>query len=136
MAPLLSNQEWRDILIGSLEFKSLNFTCAKACKHACCLLGSAINNLNLNTMDLTTSPPPPIDDFEAWAMLWCLSELNFRFELLALHKRAGTAGCDAVDSNQDVHNALQLPSLQAVDMVTSVEGFHSSDWQSCLPSFL
>jgi hypothetical protein len=52
-------------------------------------------------------------------MLWRLSELNFRFELLALHKCAGTAGRDAVDSDQDVRNALQLPSLQAVDMATS-----------------
>jgi len=137
-APPLSNQEWRDILIGSLEFKSSDSTCAKAREHACRLLGSAINDLNLNTMDLATPPPPPppVDDLEARALLWRLSELNFRFELLALHKRAGTAGRDAVDSDQDVRNALQLPSLQAVDMGTSVEGFHSSDWRSRLPSLL
>jgi hypothetical protein len=69
-------------------------------------------------------------------MLWRLSELNFRFELLALHKRAGTTGRHAFDCDQDVRNALQLTSLQAVDMATSVEGFHSSDWRSRLPSLL
>ena len=124
------------IFIGCLESESSDCTCAKAHKHARHLLGSAIDDLNSNTMDPVTPPPPPIDDIEARAILWCLSELNFRFELLAIHKHAGTAGCDAVDSNQDVHNALQLNSLQAVDMATAVEGFHSSDWQSHLPSLL
>ena len=135
-APPLSNQEWWDILISCLEFKSSDSTCAKAHKHAHRLLGSAIDDLNLNTTDPATPPPPPIDDIEAWAILWRLSELNFRFELLALHKCAGTAGHDAVDFNQDVCNALQLNSLQAVDMATAVEGFHSSDWQSRLTSLL
>ena len=69
-------------------------------------------------------------------MLWHLSELNFRFELLALHKRAGPAGCDAVEYDQAVCDALQLTSLQAVDMTTSVEGFRSKDWWSRLPSLL
>ena len=87
-------------------------------------------------MDPVTPPSSPVDNLEAQAMLWCLSELNFRLELLALHKCAGTARCDAVNCNQDVCNALQLTSLQAVDMVTAVEGFHSSDWWSCLPSLL
>ena len=135
-APPLSNQEWQDILIGCLEFKSSDSTCAKAHEHARHLLGSATDDLNLNTTDPVTPPPPPIDDIEAQAILWRLSELNFRFELLALHKCARTAGCDAVDSDQDVCNALQLNSLQAVDMATAVEGFHSSDWQSHLPSLL
>jgi hypothetical protein len=91
-APPLSNQEWRDILIGSLKFKSSDSTCAKAHEHARCLLGSAIDDLNLNTTDPATPSPPLIDDIEAWAILWHLSELNFRFSLLALHKHARTAG--------------------------------------------
>jgi hypothetical protein len=119
-----------------LEFESLDSTCAKAHEHARRLLESAINDLNLNTTDPATPPPPPIDDIEARVILWRLSELNFRFELLALHKHAGTAGRDAFDSDQDVRNALQLNSLQAVDMAMAVEGFHSSDWRSCLPSLL
>jgi hypothetical protein len=135
-APPLSKQEWRDILIGSLKFKSLDSTCAKAHEHACHLLGSAIDDLNLNTTDSATPPPPPINDIEAQVILWRLSELNFRFEPLALHKHAGTAGRDAFDSNQDVCNALQLNSLQAANMATAVEGFHSSDWRSRLPSLL
>jgi hypothetical protein len=135
-APPFSNQEWRDILISSLKFKSSDSTCAKAHEHAHCLLGSAIDDLNLNTTDPATPPPPPIDDIEARAILWHLSELNSRFELLALHKRARTAGHNAFDSNQDVRNTLQLNSLQAVDMAMAVEGFYSSDWQSRLPSLL
>jgi hypothetical protein len=135
-APPLANQEWRDILIGSLEFKSSDSACAKAQEHARRLLGSAIDDLHLNVTDAATPPPPPITDPEAQAMLWRLSELNFRFELLALHKRAGPAGRDAVDYEQAVRDALQLTSLQAVDMTTSVEGFRSTNWQSRLPSLL
>ena len=58
-APALSNQEWRDILVGSLEFKSSDSACAKAREHACRLLGSAIDDLSLNTTDPATPPPPP-----------------------------------------------------------------------------
>ena len=130
----LSNQQWRDILVGSLEFKSSDSTCANAQKQARLLLGSAIDDLHLNSMDPETSLP--LNDPEAQAMLWRLSELNFRFELLALHKRAGPAGCDAVEYDQAVRDALQLTSLQAVDMTTSVEGFRSKDWRSRLPSLL
>ena len=137
-APPLSNQEWRDILVGSLEFKSSNSACAKAREHARLLLGSAIEDLDLNITDPATPslPPPPIDDLEAQAMLWRLSELNFRFELLALHKRAGPAESDPADCDQAVRDALQLISLQAVDMHTSFEGFRSGDWQSRLLSLL
>ena len=135
-APPLSSQEWRDILIGSLEFKSSDSACAKAREHACRLLGSAIDDLCMNTTDPVTPPPPPIGDLEARAILWRLSELNFRFELLALNKRAGPAGRDEFECDQDVRDALHLTSLQAVDMGTSIEGFRSSHWQSRLPSLL
>ena len=133
-APPLSNQEWRDILVGSLEFKSSDSSCAKARENACRLLGSAMDDLHLNVTDSTT--PTPISDHEAQAILWRLSELNFRFELLALHKRAGPAGCNVVDCDQAVRDALELTSLQAVDMATSLQGFRSRDWQSRLPSLL
>ena len=60
-APPLSNQEWRDILIGSLEFKSSESACAKAREHVCRLLGSAIDDLCLNATDpATLFPPPPM----------------------------------------------------------------------------
>lgn len=132
----LSNQEWRDILIGSLEFKSSDSASAKAQEHARRLLGSVIDDLHLNPTDPATPPPPPINDPEAQAMLWRLTELNFRFELLALHKRAGPAGRDEVDCEQAVRDALKVTSLQSVDMGISVEGFRSKDWQSRLPDLL
>ena len=57
--------------------------------------------------------------------MWRLSELNFRFELLALNKRAGPAGRDEFECDQAVRNALHLQSLQAVDIDTSAEGIRS-----------
>ena len=136
MAPPLSSQKWCDILIGSLEFKLLDSACAKAWEHACHLLGSAIDDLCMNTTDPVTPPPPPIGNLEAQAILWHLSELNFRFELLALNKCAGPAGHDEFECDQDVHDALHLTSLQAVNKGTSIKGFHLSHWQSRLPSLL
>lgn len=135
-APPLSNQEWRDILIGSLEFKSSDSACAKAQEHAYRLLGSAMDDLSLNTTDPATPPPPPVTDLEAREILWRLSELNFRFELLALNKRAGPAGRDEFERDQAVRNALQLQSLQAVDIETSIKGIRSGHWRSRLPSLL
>lgn len=134
-APPLSNQEWRDILIGSLDFKSSTSACAKARQQACHLLGSAIDDLSLTVTDPAT-PPPSIGDNEAQAMLWRLSELNFRFELLALHKRAGPAGRDALECDQAVRDALQVSSLQAVEMDVARAGLHSADWHTRLPSLL
>lgn len=136
-APPLSNQEWRDILIGSLDFKSSDSACAKAREQACRLLGSAIDDLGFNITDPSTSAPPPsIGESEAQALLWRLSELNFRFELLALHKRAGPARDNASDYDQAICDALQVSSLQVVNMDTASRGFHSTDWCSRLPSLL
>ena len=91
-APPLSNQDWRDILISNLEFKSSDSACAKAQQHTHHLLGSAIDDLHLNVTDPAASPPPPISDTEAWVMLWHLSELNFRFELLTYTSMQGQQG--------------------------------------------
>ena len=136
MAPPLFNQEWRDILIGSLEFKLSDSACVKAQEHAYRLLGSAIDDLSLNITDPATPPPPPITDLEAQEILWHLSELNFRFELLALNKHTGPAGRDEFECDQAVHSALHLQSLQAVDIDTSAEGIRSGHWRSRLPSLL
>lgn len=140
-APPLSNQEWRDILIGSLEFKSSESACAKARQHACRLLGSAFDDLCLNTTDPATPLPPPVTDLEAQQILWRLSELNFRFELLALNKRAGPAAAEGnelreFERDQAVRNALLVTSLQAVDMDTSKQGIRSGHWRSRLPSLI
>ena len=135
-APPLSSQEWRDILIGSLEFKSSDSTCAKAQEHARRLLGSAIDDLCLNDTDPAAPPAPPVSDVEAQQILWRLSELNFRFELLALNKRAGPAERDGFERDQAVRNALHVTSLQAVDMDISNVGIRSTHWRSRLPSLL
>jgi hypothetical protein len=95
-----------------------------------------MDDLCLNTTDPAAPPPPPIADSEARAILWCLSELNFIFELFALNKRAGPADRDEFEHDQAVRNALHVKSLQAVDMDTSNIGIRSTHWQSRLPSLL
>ena len=133
-APPLSSQEWRDILIGNLEFTSSDSACARAQEHARHLLGSSMDDLSLNITDPATPPPPPVTDHEAQAILWRLSELNFRFELFALNRRARPADCDELVRDQAVRSALNVTSLQAIDMDVSRQGFRCSHWQTRLPS--
>lgn len=138
-APPLSNQEWRDILVGNLELKDPTSACAKAREQAIRLLGSAIDDLEIKINDPSTAtgpPPPSIGDDETRAILWRLSELNFRVELAALHKCAGPKESDQAISDHAICSALEVSSLLAVDMVTAKEGLHSDDWHSRLPCLL
>ena len=48
----------------------------------------------------------------------------------------GPAGCDALHYDQAIQDALQVSSLQAVDMNMAREGLHSPDLHSHLPSLL
>jgi hypothetical protein len=76
----LSNQEWRDILIGDITSKTPTAKSAIAREHAYRLLGSAINELDININDMSLIVPPALpDDAEAQWILWRLTEFNFRF---------------------------------------------------------
>ena len=116
--PPLSNQEWHDILIGNLDFKSPMSNCAKAWEQAFQLLGSAIDDLGINVTDPvsgTSTLSLNISDNEAWAILWHLSELNFRVVLLALHKCAGPVR-NELEGDQVICDALEVSSLVLFDM--------------------
>ena len=86
----LSNQEGCDIIISDITSKTPTVRLALAQEHAHCLLGSAINDLDINTSNISpVAAPVSLDDAEAQWILGWLTEYNFCFKLLALDKRVG-----------------------------------------------
>jgi hypothetical protein len=136
VTPLL-NQEWCDILIGDINSQTPNAKSAQARENAQRLLGSALEELDIHinqAPSLTTSPSLP--DSEAQKILWKLTELNFRFELLGLDKRANTSNSDE-DARQDViKECFGVNSLLVVDYQQANMGFGSENWRERLPRLL
>jgi hypothetical protein len=65
-----SNQEWHDILIGDITSKTPTTKSALAQEHACCLLGSAMNDLDINISNMSPAElPVSLSDAEAQWML-------------------------------------------------------------------
>jgi hypothetical protein len=133
----LSNQEWRDVLIGDIKSKTPNAKSAQARENARRLLGSVLEELDIEvnqTPSLTTTPSLP--DWEAQKILWKLTELNFRFELLALDKRARPSNSDE-DACQDlISECFGVSTLLATDDRRANSGLGSGDWRQRLPCLL
>jgi hypothetical protein len=133
----LSNQEWRDVLIGDIKSKTPNAKSAQARENARRLLGSALDDLDIQINDapsLTTGPSLP--DSEAQKILWKLTELNFRFELLGLDKRANPLNRDE-DARQDlIRECFGTNSLLVTDHRLANMRLGSSDWRKRLPRLL
>ena len=131
----LSNQEWRDILIGDIGSKSPEARSAKAREHAQQLLGSALEDLDIRLDDPSPSAAEPslITDSEAQQILWQLTEINFRFEFLALDKRASNS-CQSEDQRQElIRECFGGQSLLCADIQQANIGLGSDDWRGRLP---
>ena len=133
----LSNQEWCDVLISDIKSKTPNAKSAQAQKNARRLLGSALEELDIQINDapcLTTGPSLP--DSEAQKILWKLTELNFRFELLGLDKRANPSNRDE-DARQDlIQECFGTNSLLIVNHQLANVRLGSGDWRKRLPCLL
>lgn len=138
----LSGQEWRDFLVGNLNgtFKgSKNQESQRKFRE---LFANSLDELDINFDTLfpnTTAPPPPITASDAQKVLWELSELNFRFELQALDRRAS-----ASTSDEDVHERQEMvnscfpaaPSIIVAEVKHATQGLGSPDWRERLPILL
>jgi hypothetical protein len=133
----LSSQEWRDVLIGGIQSKSPHAKSAQARENAALLLGSALQELGIQinqSPSLTTTPSLP--DPDAQKILWKVTELNFRFELLGLDKRARPSN-ENEDAREDlIKECLGTNSLLVVDYEEANVGLRSGDWRERLPCLL
>jgi hypothetical protein len=132
----LSNQEWRDVLIGDIKSKTPNTKSAQARENARRLLGSALEELDIQINQApSVNTTPSLPDSEAQKVLWKLAELNFRFELLALDKRACQSNHD--DTRQDlIQDCFGSRSLLVVDYEQANMGLGSVNWRERLPCLL
>lgn len=129
----LSTQEWRDFLFNlSGAFKG-----QKNQEKQQKLRDIFANCLDDMDLDFETFMPPaetslpPIVPEEARKVLWELAELNFRFELLALDKRAsGSAGDDEIQDRQNMISRCfpAAASLIVAEPSHATQGLASLDW--------
>lgn len=135
----LSGQDWRDLLIGNLNGSLKGERNREAQRKIREIFANCLAELSLNfeTFTPTDTTPPPIVEFEAQKVLWELSELNFRFELMALDKRASTIASndEAKDRREMIAKCFPdgtlIPRLQ-----DATQGLESLDWQERLPILL
>jgi hypothetical protein len=133
----LSNQEWRDILIGPIASKTLTSKAARAREHARQLLGSALDDLDIQVNDVSASAATlQLTDSAAQKILWQLTELNFRFELLSLDKRACSLARNDIQREDLLREGFKLQSLFVADAEQANSRLGSADWHERLPCLL
>lgn len=130
----LSGQQWREILNGNL---ARNHTSARTnLSHA--ILSKVFEEKNIT---ITEMPPvlDTVDHAAAMNVLWELSELNFRFELLALDSRLA----DIDDAQQDHRQQMVLDCspganrcLLNVNPSIGCSGFAAIESKDRLPALL
>lgn len=136
----LTNQDWRTIMYGNLNgtlkgkksqegqqrFRDLFSNCLEQ-------LGTSFDTF-FPPLD---TPPPPVSPSEGRRILWELSELNFRFELMALDKRAsGTTSTVDAQSRQDIISRCFPGDVLIVELPQATKGLASLDWLERLPILL
>jgi hypothetical protein len=132
----LSNQQWRDFLLDGLISASQEPKLVQRCDHAKAIFAEALEELQINLTSPASPDLPDISDRKAQETLWELSELNFRFEFLALDKRASISPRDEFTRQTMILACFDVPSLVIVDPHHACTGLHSLDWRQKLPSLL
>ncbi|KAJ6624651.1 hypothetical protein B0H10DRAFT_1942958 [Mycena sp. CBHHK59/15] len=90
--PLLTTQQWRDILQGKVNKQGMDGARAQARSASLeDLLRPAFSACGIQTLTEFPVPPeavPPMNVHSTKELLWELAEINFRYEFLALDARA------------------------------------------------
>jgi hypothetical protein len=133
----LSIQEWKDFLIGDIVSKGSASRVNRAQEQARRLIGSALEETDIEINPLPfNSTAPPLEDSEAQKVLWEVTELNFRFELLALDKRASSSEHKDDGRQELITNCFKERSLLIADAEHANAGLGSCDWKEKLSLLL
>jgi hypothetical protein len=134
----LSNQQWRDLLLGALSLGD-NTALSRTLEQVTGIFANTLENLSIDLSSFSTNTTnhfPTVSVLETQNIVWELAELNFRFELLALDERASSHSRD-----EDTRQGLILQCLSTHDLlVTDTQqgnvGLASVEWRKRLPCLL
>jgi hypothetical protein len=113
---LLSNQQWR-LLLGRREPQE-NTRSGKLRASVTDLLTPDSAELGIDLSAIYKIPPREYSDQDARQLLWQLSELSFRFELLMLDRRATAATAQRFDpENEREREKLTSPLIRELDVL-------------------
>ena len=90
----LSNQQWRDFLLDGLLSLSKESKMVRRREEVRSMFAGALEELQIDFRAPSSNFPPDMRLGDMQQLLWELTEFNFRFELLALDKRASLCNRD------------------------------------------
>jgi hypothetical protein len=138
VAAPLAGQQWRDFLLDGLMSLSCESNLVRRHEEVKAIFAGTLDELqiDLHVPPFSHFPTVPVD--EAQRILWELTELNFRFELLALDKRASSLSSHRDDDERQamVLKCFDMPSLVVADVQRANFGLQAHDWRERLPFLL
>ena len=132
----LSNQQWRDFLLDGLLSLSKESNLVWRCEEVKSVFASALQELKIDFHALSPDSFPDMQLSDMQQLLWELTELNFRFELLALDKRASSCNRDEDEQQAMVLKCFPDNDLLLVNPGLVNVGLQSLDCQVRLPYLL
>jgi hypothetical protein len=134
----LSGQQWRDFLLDGLLACSHEPNLVRQRDEVKAILADALHELQIDFGPPPSNHCPTVPVDEAQKTLWELTELNFRFELLSLDKRASGSSSqrDEHERQAMVLECFKVPSLLIADAGLANTGLQAHDWQERLPFLL
>jgi hypothetical protein len=138
LAAPLAGQQWRDFLLDGLLSLSRESNMVRRREEVKAIFAGALDELQIDLHVPPSSHFPTVPVDEAQKILWELTELNFRFELLALDKRASSPSShrDEDERQAMVLKCFGVPSLIVADEQQANSGLQAHTWQERLPFLL
>jgi hypothetical protein len=136
IATPVSNQHWRDFLFDGLLSSSHAAKLVNRREEVKALFANALEELQLNLGPSLSDHFPSVPVADAQRILWELTELNFRFELLALDKRASSSPRSEDDRQAMVLKCFNGFSLLVANPANANTGLQSQEWREKLPFLL
>ena len=134
----LSGQQWRDFLLDGLLAHSREPKLVRQREEVKAIFADALDELQIDLFPPPSNHCPTVPVDEAQKILWELTELNFRIELLALDKRASGSSShrDEHERQAMVRKCFDVPSLIVADVQRVNYDLQAHDWQERLPFLL
>ena len=137
LASPLSGQQWRDFLLDGLLAHSREPNLVGQREQVKAIFADALDELQIDLCPPTFNDFPTVPADEAQKILWELTKLNFRFELLALDNLAsGSSHQDEHERQAMVLKCFDVPSLVVANVQRANSSLQAHDWRERLPFLL